>query len=564
MANSSPGRSEHCRRVKLLTRYVSASGIRAESDVSVEHVRIRPRSLTGWPSSSGIDLRQPFPSTRPRAGAAKPADADVVRAALSGFGPRMSRRLEGRLRRWRPRYWPLVVPFLVVLVIVDWFSAPFPGPLGWPLTIMWTWPVLNTIIGIWGIDQTRRTLRGSWARWRSISPVICEDFLAVVIPTIGRHDTYPALERSILSFITYLPGCFPCMRVDILIEEGCVAEAQIAALAARSELVRLVAIPRHYRTPNATRFKARANHYAHELRVYESEDRDNVWVLHMDDDTGVGPDTAVAMARFIEEQRWAGVEAKHMAQGILTFARETAMNRLTWLADSVRPADDVSRFSAWTGSGTPRAGLHGELLLVRASVEAAIGWDFGPRCIVEDAQFALIFCDRYRGRSSWFGGRSYGASPATIGDFIRQRERWCWGLLGLVFNRSIPTSSRVYLGYCTASWAAAPLQNVAFVLTMGAILGNMNTSPILLAIVPLWVVNVSYTIWMYWEGLRINAGISAGGRRKWWEPLAIVALIPFFGAMEALGGFLGFLKFAFRVENKFVVIAKPSYSHDDS
>ena len=29
--------------------------------------------------------------------------------------------------------------------------------------------------------------------------------------------------------------------------------------------------------------------------------------------------------------------------------------------------------------------------LVRASIEATIGWDFGPRSIVEDAQFALIF-----------------------------------------------------------------------------------------------------------------------------------------------------------------------------
>ena len=79
----------------------------------------------------------------------------------------------------------------------------------------------------------------------------------------------------------------------------------------------------------------------------------------------------------------------------------------------------AATFSAWTGSGTPRAGVHGELLLVRASIEARIGWDFGPRSLVEDAQFALIFSARYPGRSAWFCGRCYGASPASLRDFFR-------------------------------------------------------------------------------------------------------------------------------------------------
>ena len=59
-------------------------------------------------------------------------------------------------------------------------------------------------------------------------------------------------------------------------------------------------MPRRYRTPNGTNFKARANHYAHVLRTGQREDSDDIWVLHMDDDTGVGPDTAIAMARFID------------------------------------------------------------------------------------------------------------------------------------------------------------------------------------------------------------------------------------------------------------------------
>jgi beta-1,4-mannosyltransferase len=486
------------------------------------------------------------------------ASTGKLRGALTSSDPRQARELHRRLGRWRPAYWPLALSYLVDLVCVGWFTLPSTGVLAWPLTVMWTWPILSTLIGIVGIRRTRKRLHRSQVRWSGHGQTTCEDFLIVVVSTIGRHDTYPALERSVLSYIAYLPRCFPRLRIDIVIDEGCEATGRIARLTAGSELIRLVTVPMRYRTANGTRFKARASHYSHELRIREHEDHDDVWVLHMDDDTGVGPDTAVAMARFIEEQFQAGRDAKHMAQGILTYPREYAVNRLTWLADSARPAEDVARFSAWTGGGTPRAGLHGELLLVRASIEATIGWDFGPRSIVEDAEFALIFSARYAGRSAWFSGRSYGASPASFRDFVRQRERWCWGLAALVFNRSLQLRNRLLIGYSVMSWVVGPIQNVGVVLLATVLIGDPRTSPVTLFVVPLWALNMAYVIWMYWEGLRLNAGVSGSGRRKWWEPWAVILLIPIFGLMEGLGGLRGFVKFARRTENKFIVIAKPS------
>src|SRR5215469_4652771 len=480
------------------------------------------------------------------------------RVALTSFGPRRARELRRRLATWRPAYWPLVFSFLVDLLIVGWFTLPNERVLAWPLTVLWTWPIFTTLTGIAGIRRTRKALRMSKARWHGNEEIRTDDFLVVVVTTIGRHDTYPALERSVLSYLAYLPTCFPHLRIDIVIDEGSEATGRIAMLAARSELIRLVTVPMRYRTANGTRFKARASNYSHELRIREHEDCDDIWVLHMDDDTGVGPDTALAMARFIEEQLQAGPDAKHMAQGILTYPREYAFNRLTWLADSARPAEDVARFSAWTGSGTPRAGLHGELLLVRASIEATIGWDFGPQSIVEDAQFALIFCARYAGRSAWFGGRSYGASPASLRDFVRQRERWSWGLAALVFNGSLQLRNRLLLGYSVMSWVVGPIQNVGVVALAAILIGDHSTSPVTLFVVPLWALNMAYVIWMYWEGLRVNAGVSGGGRRRGWEPWAVVLLIPIFGLMEGFGGMRGFVKFVRRAENKFTVIAKPS------
>lgn len=462
-----------------------------------------------------------------------------------------------RHARWLPRFWPLLLGFTVVLSITAALSEKSTGPLGGLVTVLWTYPVAGTIVGLAGAVVTRRRLRRERSeRPRNVAGH-CYDRLVVVVPTIGRHDTYPALDRVVRSYITYLPECFPRLRVDVVIEEGCEAAERIHELGRISSYIRIVVVPRRYRTRNGTRFKARANHYAHELRIAQHEDRDDVWVLHMDDDTAVGLDTSVALARFIEEQRLLGPEAKHLAQGILTYPREIAANRLTWLADASRPIADVTVFSAFTGGGTPLAGLHGELLLVRASVEADIGWDFGPDAIVEDSQFALTFSRRYRGRSAWFAGRCYGASPATVRDFLRQRERWSWGLIGLALNEQIPLRDRLFIGYSVFTWIASPFQHVGTIMSLGLLLGSLDTVPLTRWVLPIWALNMGYAIWLYYEGLRINVGVSHPQVHRWWERLAVIALIPFFSLLEGVGAVRGLIRYVRRVENAFVVIAKP-------
>ncbi|WP_344571115.1 glycosyltransferase family 2 protein [Kitasatospora viridis] len=430
------------------------------------------------------------------------------------------------------------------------------GLIGWITTVVWTLPTLASAVGLLGALLTSRRMRRQrhWGKPQRAE----DDTLLVVVPTIGRHDTYPALERAVLSYAKYLPGFFPHLRIDIITEEGCEAQPDIDALALTDPVFRVVVVPRDYRTPNGTRFKARANNYSHELRIAEGEAVDDVWVLHMDDDTGVGADTAAAMARFINAQRRAGADAKHLAQGVLTYPRELAVNRMTWLADSVRPSCDITLFAVMTGSGTPYAGLHGELLLIRSSIEATIGWDFGPKAIVEDAQLALHFCARYKGRSDWFSGACYGASPATMQDLMKQRERWAWGLIALAFNRTVPLKSRLLLMYNVTAWTLGLFQHVGIILALGALLGDLNTSPFTRVILPLWAMNVASGVWMYWEGLKLNVTVSADARRAWWEPIAVVGLIPFFSLYEGLAVFRGFLRFLRGTENKFVVIAKPA------
>jgi beta-1,4-mannosyltransferase len=458
---------------------------------------------------------------------------------------------------WLPRMWPLTLAFVVVLAVTGLLSVKSTGPLGPVVTILWTYPVIGTVIGLAGAVISRRRLRRDRLTAVDDQIIRCDDRLVVVVPTIGRHDTFPALHRVVHSFITYLPECFPKLRIDVVIEQGCEAAERIAELGAVSRYIRIVTVPRSYRTANGTRFKARANNYAHELRVAQHEDRDDVWVLHMDDDTGVGLDTAIALARLIEQQRALGDEACHLAQGILTYPREHARSRLSWLADALRPIADVTVYSAFTGGGTPLAGVHGELLLVRASVEAEIGWDFGPAALVEDAEFALVFSRRYPGRSAWFAGRCYGASPATVRDFFRQRERWAWGLIGLALDERIPLRDRLYIGYSTFSWITGLFQHVLAVMLLGALLGSFDTVPITLAVLPIWALNMAYAIWLYSEGLRINVSVSRRGRYRWWEGIAVIVLIPVFSLLEGIGAVRGLIRYLRGGQQAFVVIAKP-------
>ena len=474
--------------------------------------------------------------------------------------------LHGSLRRqavalawtdvsWRPGFASFLLAYAACFALS--FLAVQGGtrvsPFDWYASVVWTLPVLMSTMGLAGGLQTARLMREPAA-----PPAMSAEHLVVIVPTVGRRDTYPALERVVRSYCRELPEFFQCLRVDIVIEEGCEQQDEIAALAAGHDCVRVVTVPRGYETPNHTRFKARANHYALELRREAGEDRDDVWILHMDDDTGVGSDTARELARFVNSQREAGDRALHLCQGVLCFPREHAGNRVIWLADAVRPGCDMSLFAATTGSGSPRAGLHGELLLVRASVESAIGWDFGPRSIVEDAQFALIFCERHPGRSGWISGRSYGASPATVSDYINQRERWIRGLLELATGSAVPFRHRLLLLHNVFVWSCAAIAHPVLVLAVAGLLGDPSATPVSAVLVPIWALNMGFCIWLYWEGLKLNASSSVNPRRLWWEPLCLVALAPIFAIWETVAVARALAHVARRGEPTFTVISKPA------
>lgn len=462
----------------------------------------------------------------------------------------------------RPTWAPLILGVTASLAVLTWFTRyPWtPGFVSWYATVVWTLPLPIVAQGIAGIRRARRSWDETGAG-EGASAVRCRERLIVVLPSVGRRDTLPGLRRVLDSLTSRLPRHFDDVRIDIVVDEGSEALRDMTALAVGDGMVRLLVVPAGFRTPHHTRFKARANQYALECRLADAETGDDTWILHMDDDTGISASAAKHLAAFVNRQRAAaarGEPLRHLAQGILAYPREYSRNRLTWYADAVRTGCDLSFFVATTGRGSPRTGLHGELLLIRSSVETEIGWDFGPNSIVEDAQFALLFCERHPGASDWFPSWCEGASPTTPGDFVRQRERWVWGLLSLLREPAIPLRRRLVLLPNLLVWVLAPTGNLFVLLLIAALLGDLNSKPAIPALGLAWSVNFGFYVWLYWQGLKVNARASSPAGTRWWEAPAVVLLTPAFGLLECLGTVFGLARLVTRRSVHFTVIGKPA------
>ena len=369
-----------------------------------------------------------------------------------------------------------------------------------------------------------------------------DHLLVVTVPTLLAPGNLPALQRVLLSLLVNLPLHFDRFHVDV-ITEGEVDHAELTGwLKEIGELgtpIRIVNVPSDYETASGARFKTRANQYAMEIRRVTGENNSACYVYHLDDDTHIGRDTAASLAEFIEVDR----DRYLLAQGILAFPHELTPSLFCRLADSIRPADDLTRFAFFTGAlGTPLGGLHGEHLVVRADIEDEIGWDF-PNTVIEDAYFAIEFSTRYPRRSTTLNSYSYGASPASVTDLIRQRRRWIEGLLRLAFNRKLPFLPKVPLLYSVFTWSLAPIQFVGLVLLISFATGIDNTSPISPWFLPFWTISLAGIFWFYIEGLKINLSASDRPRSHVLLAVLIVPAVYVITLVETLGVVLGIVRF---------------------
>ncbi len=447
--------------------------------------------------------------------------------------------------RLRPLWFILL--YLVCLVLnLLFMGKSILRPLNVYLTYAWASYLPIALIGIIGAIGSLR-LKNPPFEGKVTQPVI------FMIPTIARLDTVPALKRVVDSILLCAPQHLSSFTIHIITEEDAVGIPDLQRVYRFHPQVTLIIVPAAYRTVNGTKYKSRANQYALEYRHAYDLDRNDVFVYHGDDDTGIGPDTIWSIAHFLKEKSG----RYDLAQGVLTYPHQLCPSWFCKLADSLRPADDLTRFLFFTGLlGRPLAGLHGEHLLVRASVEHTIGWDFGASVKVEDAYFGMYFSQRYPGRSTFLPSCSYGASPATVSDLVKQRRRWAAGLFALFFDRRISIPAKWSLCYATFNWVAGILQHVGVVLILSYFFNGFNTSPAFQVFIYVWCFNLAYFLWLYLEGLRMNLDASQAARWTYFVlPWIVIMLMPAFSFVEAWAALLGLKDFLLKKKG-FEVISK--------
>ena len=422
-------------------------------------------------------------------------------------------------------------------------QVPIIGSIGILLSY-WSLYLPLTVIGFLGALAARKERIQPYAG-------VCQEQVIFLIPTVARRDTLPGLRRVINSILLCAPYHLANYVIHILLEEGAEGVAEIQYHYPLHKHVLCLVIPKGYRPTNGTQYKARANEFAMQYRRCLGLNAPDVFIYHGDDDTSIGHDTIWSIAHFIEKN------THDLAQGLLTYPHQLSRSWFCRLADSIRPADDISRFYFCTGKlGTPLAGLHGEHLLIRASAEDVIGWDFGPSVKVEDAYFGLLFASRFPGRATFLPSCSYGASPSSIRELVRQRRRWSAGLLGLLVDRQVPQRTKPVLYYSIANWTLEIFQHIILILMIAGAIHSLDTSPIFPGILAIWCANFAFQVWMYLEGLRINLEASQAPRSQFLLlPFLLIPAIPLISFVEASSALLGLFDFLRRKQG-FDVISK--------
>ena len=183
---------------------------------------------------------------------------------------------------------------------------------------------------------------------------------------------------------------------------------------------RTIVVPQDY-ICNAIH-KGRALQYAVEVRKSECLNTKDFFVFHLDDESFITADTLCNILSFLEDS------PTPLSEGLIVYPiRENDKIGATNLIDSLRPFCCFECLH-FMNHGHP-AYIHGSNLLARSDVEEKVGWANG-KTIAEDSLFAVIAQTKLgKGVFGWHGGVIEEKSPLNLRDFVKQRQRWFYGLV---------------------------------------------------------------------------------------------------------------------------------------
>lgn len=288
----------------------------------------------------------------------------------------------------------------------------------------------------------------------------------LLVTYVSRGDQPAALRRSMTISRDVLETYGVRYALEAVTDRAVSAEQRIVA----RQPVYYELVPADYQTPHGAKFKARALQYMLERRTARlagDEDRHNIWVLHLDEESTLTPQALVGIREFTEVydlRRTPGA----IGQGeILYNAGLYGQDPLIDTVDAVRTGDDLGRFRMqFNWLHKPVFGMHGSFVLVPARIERKVTWDGGGRgSITEDAWFALSAWE-HGVHFDWVDGFIREQSPFTLYDIIQQRRRWFCGISAVAADEKLKRSTRLMLQVCIGTWALGVVSLVFGVFTL--------------------------------------------------------------------------------------------------
>ena len=203
------------------------------------------------------------------------------------------------------------------------------------------------------------------------------------------------------------------------------------------------------RPPTTPGFKARALHYASEVRIDRGIDTPDDWIYHQDTETMIGEDTVLGCLDFVTDTG----DGRLIGAGIILYPQDWKY-RFNSVEETTRSVGDLGAMGQMKMWGAVPFGYHGSHLIVRADVENEIGWDYG-RVRSEDLLFSLKLRERFGGVTRSLKGFAYEKPPFTVGDHLKQRRRWILGSMEVLARKDVKTKYKLPLIYSLGSWLSA-------------------------------------------------------------------------------------------------------------
>ena len=408
--------------------------------------------------------------------------------------------------------------------VIAWSAVTWSLMLPWAIADVSGWLLFRRHTK--ATEETRAASRSTTMRF----PVVFR-----IVTRGDQPETVIATTHSVLDSMRWRPS-FP-FQVEV------VSDVPIEGLPDH-EAVHTIVVPDDFETSNGATHKARALHYA----ISASPIADDGWILHLDEESHVTEELIVGIREAVTEEERSG---KHrIGQGLITYHRDLASNKVFSMADSIRVGDDLGRFHLQYRLHQILFGMHGSFLLVRSSVERQVGFDFPPEaCTTEDTTWAL----RQMGegnRFRWVEGTVIEQSPANLNDFIHQRRRWFTGMWWAARKTPVPVKYRRSLWFAMFLWTVGW---TGFAYSLLHIFSGVAV-PHGLAIVgdAIFAVFVTNYLLGLWVSLSMQEGLRALRHPGYFVLQA--AMIPIFTVLEASSVVYSLIS----PERRFHVVDKPT------